>query len=82
MTVDLRKNMKKTSVFKKRPNVKKTRSVQSLIAKNKKVLQKLKPQESSSDESDDLTESSEEETVGLVKPQKNKADKSKEDSGK
>lgn len=82
MTVDLRKNMKKTSVFKKRANVKKTRSVQSLIAKNKKVLQKLKPQESSSDESDDLTESSEEETVGLVKPQKNKADKSKEDSGK
>lgn len=80
MTVDLRKNMKKTVVFKKRANVKKTRSVQSLIAKNKKVLQKLKPQESSSDESDDLTESSEEETV--IKPQKNKADKSKKDSGK
>lgn len=80
MTVDLRKNMKKTIVFKKRANVKKTRSVQSLIAKNKKVLQKLKPQESSSDESDDITESSEEETV--IKPQKNKADKSKEDSGK
>lgn len=80
MTVDLRKNMKKTGVFKKRTNVKKTRSVQSLIAKNKKVLQKLKPQESSSDESDDLTESSEEETV--IKPQKNKADKSKKNSGK
>lgn len=80
MTVDLRKNMKKTIVFKKRTNVKKTRSVQSLIAKNKKVLQKLKPQESSSDESDDITESSEEEAV--IKPQKNKADKSQEDSGK
>lgn len=79
MTVDLRKNMKKTIVFKKRANVKKTRSVQSLIAKNKKVLQKLKPQESSSDESDDITESTEEETP---QPQKNKADKSKEDSGK
>lgn len=58
MTVNLKKNMKKTSVFKKRPN-KKTRSVQSLIAKNKKVLDKLKE---SSDDSEDVSDIEQSET--------------------
>ncbi|XP_046667721.1 nucleolar complex protein 2 homolog [Homalodisca vitripennis] len=51
MTVDLKRNMKRTSVFKKRVTKKKTRSVPSLIAKNKKALEKLNPKESS-EESD------------------------------
>ncbi|XP_054258390.1 nucleolar complex protein 2 homolog [Macrosteles quadrilineatus] len=52
MTIDLKKTMKKTSVFKKRTSKNKMRSVPSLIAKNKKVLNKLKP-EDSENESDD-----------------------------
>uniref|UniRef100_A0A1B6LVX7 Uncharacterized protein n=1 Tax=Graphocephala atropunctata TaxID=36148 RepID=A0A1B6LVX7_9HEMI len=51
MTVDLKKSMKKTSVFKKRTTRNKIRSVPSLIAQNKKALEKLKPKESS-EESD------------------------------
>lgn len=61
MTVNLKKNMQKTSVFKKRPN-KKIRSVHSLIAKNKKVLEKLKQ---SSDESEDVSDVEQSETESV-----------------
>lgn len=45
-------NTKHSGVSKKGVLKKKIRSVPSLIAKNKKALQKLKPKESSSEESD------------------------------
>lgn len=55
MTIGVKGNMKHSGVSKKRVLNKKTRSVPSLIAKNRKALQKLKPKESS--EESDITSS-------------------------